>query len=76
MWFLLVGKLQQLNVDLNDMNKIIKTTLLTILVLILLTSIVIVGVIFTIPFAIIMGILGFSILTISIWNIIYINLKD
>ena len=28
------------------------------------------------PFTIVMSILGFSILTVSIWNIIYINLKD
>jgi hypothetical protein len=59
------------------MNKIFKTTLLTILVLILLTSIVMVAVVVDEqPFTIVMSILGFSILTVSIWNIIYINLKD
>ena len=76
MWSPLEGKLQQLNVDSNNMSKIIKTTLLTILVLILITLIVIAGVIFTMPFAIVMGIIGFIIMTIAIWNIIYINLKD
>ena len=59
------------------MNKIFKTTLLTILVLILLISIVMVAVVVDEqPFTIVMSILGFSILTVSIWNIIYINLKD
>ncbi len=76
MWSPLERKLQQLNVDLNNMSKIIKTTLLTILVLILITLIVIAGIIFTMPFAIVMGIIGFTIMTIAIWNIIYINLKD